>query len=549
MSSITHAILVVSVVAVTGLVIGSIRIRGIGLGPAGVLFAGLIFGHFGASVDHEIAHFAKEFGLILFVFTIGIQLGPGIVQLWKKQGLLLNGLAVLIIAQGFGLVVLFGFLFGFTGTTTAGLFSGAVTNTPSLGAAEQAATMVQATEPSIRIDSLAAAYAVAYPGGILGIIASMLLLKRIFKVNVEQEADNHRRDKASEFERIERNSVVVENSRLNQTPFGQIPGIEETGVRISRIKRASDDDVHVATEQTVLSEGDVIQVVGPRSGLDRFVPLIGRSCELDLMEARGDVVFRKVYVTETHALGRSLAELALDRVHNVTVTRIVRSGVEMTPRGSSRFHYGDIATVVGDEKHLDRATEFLGNSTKSMRETRFSPLFVGITVGVMLGMLPIDLPGVPFPVRLGLAGGPLIAAIFLSLIGSIGSFVWYIPTSANLALRELGIILFLAFAGLGAGQTFVDSVLSIEGLKWISLGLIVTMIPLLVAGVLARTVWKHNYLTICGVVAGSMTDPPALAFANAMSDSDASATAYAAVYPLTMVLRIIAAQAIIFLFF
>ncbi|OYP36980.1 putative transporter [Rhodopirellula sp. MGV] len=548
MSTITTAILIISAVAVSGLVFGSLRIRGIGLGPAGVLFSGLVFAHFGATINPEINHFAKEFGLILFVFTIGIQLGPGIIQLWKQQGLLLNGLTLLIVLQGFGLVVLFGYLYGFPGTAVAGLFSGSTTNTPSLGAAEQAAAMMGDGEESLEMSYLASAYAVAYPGGILGIIASMLLLKKIFKVDLDEEVEQYQSKNGNGHEPIERQSVIVENARLDLVPFGEIPGIDETGVRLSRVRRCDDTEVEAATEQTLLGEGDVIQVVGPRSGLARFVPLIGRRSDEDLMMTSGNVTYRRVYVTETHALNKSLAELSLDRFYNVTITRIIRGGVEMAPRGSSRLFYGDIVQIVGDNKSLDRATSFLGNSTKSMKETQFSPLFVGIAVGVLAGMIPLSIPGVPFPVRLGLAGGPLIAAIVLSLVGSIGSFVWYIPSSANLALRELGIILFLACAGLGAGETFFESAMSLNGAKWISAGLVITMVPLLVAGILARVVWKQNYLTICGVIAGSMTDPPALAFAGSMRDCDASATAYAAVYPLTMILRIIVAQSLIFIF-
>jgi putative transport protein len=324
--------------------------------------------------------------------------------------------------------------------------------------------------------------------------------------------------------------------------------MEETGVRISRIRRAGEEVVHPATDGTELHEGDVVQVIGTRSGLDRFTPIIGQPVNLDLMQTSGDAEFRRVFVTEPQALRKSLRELSLDHVFNVSVTRINRSGIEMTARGSSRFHYGDIAHIVGDKDGLHRATQFLGNSGRSMKETRFSPLFVGIAIGVIMGMIPFHIPGVPFPVRLGFAGGPLIAAIAFSLIGSVGKVVWYIPYSANLALRELGIILFLASAGLGAGRSFFEAAISLEGAKWMAVGIVVTMIPLLTTGFVARVFWHQNYLTICGVIAGSMTDPPALAFANSQADSEASSTAYAAVYPLTMILRIIAAQTIVMLF-
>ncbi len=548
MSPIAFAILVIVSVAFTGLLAGSVRFRGIGLGSAGVLFSGIVFGHFGASIDHDIADFAKEFGLILFVFTIGLQLGPGIVQLWKKQGLTLNVMAVAIVGQGLALVCGFLVLLDLPPFTAAGLFSGATTNTPSLGAAEQAARMLEQGTTAAGIETLEAVYAVAYPGGILGIIVSMLLIRAVFRIDVASEAKQLSDLEKSRREPIERCCIVVDNGHLGEIPFSQIPGVEETGVRISRIKRAGDVETHPATDETTFQTGDIIQVVGSHSGLERFTPLIGHRSDEDLMQTTGDAQFRRVFVTARRALNRPLVELSLDKMFNATVTRIIRSGVEMTAHGSSRFYYGDTAHIVGDEASLDRAAAFLGNSAKSLNETRFSALFVGIAVGVVAGMIPWYLPGVPFPVRLGLAGGPLIAAIVFSLIGSIGGLVWYIPSPANLALRELGIILFLACAGLSAGDTFFAAAMSVQGLKWMAAGLAVTMIPLLTTGITARLCCQQDYLTICGVIAGSMTDPPALAFANSLADSEASLTAYAAVYPLTMILRIMAVQAIVLLF-
>ena len=548
MGSIAFAIVVVSLVAVAGLAIGSVRFRGIGLGPAGVLFAGLVFGNFGAAIDAEVAEFAKEFGLILFVYTIGLQLGPGIVHLWKRQGLLLNALALAIVAQGVVIVLCLLKWMDLPTLAAAGIFSGATTNTPSLGAAEQAANIVGAGANRMDLDMLMAAYAVAYPGGIVGIISSMLLIRRLFRVDVHGEATRSRVANDHHRASIERCSVLVDNRHLHGAEFCEIPGVEETGVRISRVRRAGEHVVHPATEETVIHLNDVIQVVGTRGGIDRFIPLIGGECDLDLMHSGGDAEFRRVTVTESRALGKPLRELSLDHLYNATITRVQRSGVEMTPRGSTRLYFGDIVHVVGDADAIDRVTRLLGNSGKSLRETPFSPLFLGIALGVMLGMIPFYLPGVPFPIRLGLAGGPLIAAIIFSLVGSVGTFVWYIPHSANLALRELGMILFLACAGLGSGQAFFAAASSLDGLKWMLAGIVVTMIPLLTTGIAARLIWRQNYLTTCGVIAGSMTDPPALAFANSQTDSEASSAAYAAVYPITMILRIIAAQTIVILY-
>ncbi|KAA1259879.1 Aspartate/alanine antiporter [Rubripirellula obstinata] len=553
MSPIIQAILVLTSVAVSGLLLGSVRFRGIGLGSAGVLFAGILLGHFGFEIEPEISEFAKEFGLVLFVFMIGLHLGPGIVQLWRQQGIVLNSLAFAVVLQGFLLICVFHGVFQssgrLSGYAAGGLFSGATTNTPSLGAAQQAVASLEDPEKSRpeNVKTLASAYAVAYPGGIVGIIAAMLIMKRLFRINLDQEVDSSETNGKSSLPPINRQSLLIDNARLAGVKFGDLPGLEETGIRISRIRRAGEDSVAAATINTVLGEGDVIQVVGSEEGLQRFVPMIGQVTDVNLMESKGTARLRRIVITEASVLNQTLRQLSLDQRYNATVTRIRRSGVEMAARGTTRLQYGDVVNVVGDDEALDRVTELLGNSVRSLDETHFAPIFFGIALGVLLGMIPFQIPGIPFAVKLGLAGGPLIAAILLSMIGRIGWFVWYIPYSANLALREMGIILFLACAGLGAGRTFFSTAMSADGLLWMFAGIVVTMVPLLTTGIAARYVFKLNYLTICGVVAGSMTDPPALAFANSLSDSEATTTAYAAVYPLTMMLRILAAQTLIYL--
>ncbi|QDV64967.1 putative transporter [Crateriforma conspicua] len=549
MSSIATAILILSFVAMIGICIGGITFRGIGIGSAGVLFAGIVVGHFGGTIDHDIAHFVKEFGLVLFVFTIGLQLGPGIIQLWRDQGLILNAMALCIVVLGASLVIAFHYMLDLIPLAAPGLFSGATTNTPSLGAAQGAANSLieQNGIEGADVGTLASAYAVAYPGGIAGIIASMLILRRVFKVKVDDEVQQMDAENSSKTQAIHRRCIEVDNQRLSSMPFGEIPGVEETGVRISRIRPSDRDEVLVANDETRLNPGDIVSVVGTENDLNRFEPLIGHAVDVDLTQQESDVRFRKVFVTEPSVINQSLRDLSLDHLYAVSVTRIRRGGVEMTARGSTRFHYGDIAHLVGDEEAVDRVSKLLGNSVKAINETQFAPVFLGIAVGVLLGMIPIQIPGLPFPVKLGLAGGPLIAAISFSLIGRLGGLVWYIPYSANLSLRELGIILFLASAGLSAGETFFSIALTASGLKWMLAGIFVTMLPLLCVGAFARKLLKINYLTICGVFAGSMTDPPALAFASSQADHDACATAYAAVYPLTMVLRIVAAQSLVYL--
>jgi len=373
------------------------------------------------------------------------------------------------------------------------------------------------------------------------------LLRRLWNVDLAEETAKADARDGNGREKVIRRSVLIENERLSGTKFGELPGLEETGVRISRLRRAGEEQVQVASDATKIYEGDTVLVVGTERGLARFAPLIGRVVEEDLFTSAGNVTVRRIVVTEPKMLNQPLRRLSLDQVFSATVTRIRRSGIEMPARGSSRFVYGDVATVVGEEEALERVASALGNAVKRLDETQFAPLFLGIAVGVLLGALPLSLPGIPFPVRLGLAGGPLIAAIVFSLVGRVGGLVWYIPFSANLAMRELGIILFLASAGLTAGETFFDVALTARGAIWMGVGFAVTTIPLLTTAFAARLLLGLNYLTICGVVAGSMTDPPALAFANSLSSSNASSTAYAAVYPLTMILRIIAAQAIIYL--
>ncbi|MEZ5299714.1 MAG: hypothetical protein R3F11_03460 [Verrucomicrobiales bacterium] len=545
MTSISTAILSITLVAFTGLLAGAIRIRGVGLGSAGVLFAGILFGHFGANIDHDIATFAKEFGLILFVFSIGLQLGPGIVALWRKRGLALNAMAAAIVLQGAALAAGFLALLDLPPFTGVGLFCGATTNTPSLGAAEQVGGLLGGgAAAAAGIGTLASAYAVAYPGGIIGIIGSMILIRRLFKIDVAEETQRLDEAERSDHEPVERRSVLIENDNLGAIPYSQIPGIEETGVRISRIRRCGDESIQPANNESVLRRGDTVQVVGPVSGLDRFIPLLGRPSDADLMQASGDVGYRRVFVTEPRALHQSLRELSLDTFFNATVTRIVRSGIEMTARGSSRFHYGDIAHIVGDRSSLDRATEFLGNSSKSLNETKFAPLFAAIAVGVVAGMIPIHFPGVPFPVKLGLAGGPLLAAIAFSLIGNIGKFVWYVPPSANNALRDLGIILFLACAGLGAGEAFFASAMSLQGLLWMAAGAAINNDPAARHQRLRRR-WRSTIV----IAAGSLQHTgPARPPSPTRLNLEASSTAYAAVLSAHHGAPHVAAQALVFLF-
>jgi putative transport protein len=537
------AVLILSLIAVCGLALGSLRFRGIGLGTAGVLFAGIGFGHFGFHIDHAILDFVREFGLILFVFTIGLQLGPGFFASLRKEGLQLNVLAACIVLGGGAIAVFAGWILHMDGAAVLGVFSGSTTNTPSLGAAQQTmATLGKVSAERAALPALA--YAVSYPIGIVGIIGSLLLVRSLFRIDAEAEAEAFRTERQRGVQPLKRMNLLVENLNLDGVPISQVPALHETGVTISRIRRAGEKVVQAATSETVLHGGDTILVIGTRENLHRFQLVVGREVEADLTKAPGDITVRRVIVTRGEVLGKTLGELGLDQLYNVAVTRVNRAGVEMTAVTDVHLQFGDRLLVVGDEESIGKVSAALGNSVKALDETHFIPVFLGIALGVVGGVLPVNLPGLPVPIRLGLAGGPLILAILLGRIGRIGRLVWHMPVNANLAFRELGIVLFLACVGLKAGAQFFAMVFSASGLLWLCAAFFVTMVPLVAIGIFARLRLKQNYMTIAGLIAGSMTDPPALAFANSISKSDSPSVAYATVYPLTMLLRIITAQAL-----
>jgi putative transport protein len=543
---IAHAICVLAFVCVVGMALGSLKFRGIGLGTAGVLFAGILVGHFGEEIDHRTLDFVKEFGLILFVFTIGLQLGPGFFATLRKQGVKMNLVAAAIVILGALAAPIIGWLAHFDAAAVLGIFCGAVTNTPSLGAATQAL----ATMPSISADRLtlpALAYAVTYPTAIAGIIGTLLLLKQIFRIDPVQEAADFAAKNRRKAVPVERRTLVVTNPNLDGVRLDAIPGRIEAGVTVSRVRRG--EETHVATDATVIHSGDRLAVVGTRAGLDQFERVIGQRSDEDLVLAESDVTFRRVVVTDRSVLGKTFEELDLDDRFGVAVTRVTRADIEMSAVPGLRLQFGDTVQIVGRDDDLDKAAAALGNSLKELNETHFIPFFIGIAMGIALGTMPIMLPGLPHPVRLGLAGGPLIVALILARVGRIGRQVWHMPVNTNLAFREFGIALFFAAVGLGAGAKFFSTVFTATGVQWLLAGACVTILPILLLGVFGRAVLKMNFMDLSGMLAGSMTDPPALAFASNIARSDAPTVAYATVYPLTTLLRILSAQVLaIFLF-
>jgi putative transport protein len=545
---IAHAIGVLAFVAAAGLALGSIKYRGIALGTAGVLFAGIVVGHFGERIDARILEFVKEFGLVLFVFTIGLQLGPGFIAALRQQGLQLNLLSAATVVLCMVVTALCAKVLGVDSAAALGLLSGATTNTPSLGAAQQ----TLATLPGVTADRAALptiAYAVAYPAGTAGIIGSMLVLRALFRIDAVREAENFRAQQQAGIEPLERLNLAVDNRGLEGVSLGSLPGRRETGVVVSRIRAAASPEVSIATDASVLHMGDILLAVGTRRGLEQLTRIVGRVSEEDLMRAKGPLTTRRVVVTRKDVLGKTIGGIGFEQLYGVTVTRVRRAGLEMSATPELRLRFGDVIQVVGDPAHIDQAGAAMGNSLKMLDETQFIPLFVGLLLGVLIGVMPVPLPGMPVPLRLGLAGGPLIMGIALSRLGHLGRLVWHVPLNANIAFRELGITLFLAAVGLKAGEKFFATVFTRTGLLWLCCALAITMIPLVLVGTFARRVLKLNYTTLTGWIAGTNTDPPALAFAGLLAKSEGPYVAYATVYPFTMLMRILSAQALaLFLF-
>jgi putative transport protein len=536
---VAHAIGVLALVCTAGMALGSVKVRSVGLGTAGVLFAGILTGHFGKPVDHGTLEFVKEFGLILFVFTIGLQLGPGFFAALRQQGTRMNLLAAAIVILGAIGAPLAGWLVGFDAAAVLGIYSGATTNTPALGAATQTLSTLPGIAPD-RLTLPALAYAVTYPTAIVGMIATLLLLKQLLRVDPAQEAADFATKSRRKAEPLERRTLVVANPNLDGLPLDEIPARLEAGVTVSRVRHG--DETRVAAGATVIHRDDRLAVVGTRGGLDQFERVVGQRTDEDLVPSDASVTYRRLVVTARDVLGKTVGELDLDTRFGVALTRVTRADIEMSAVPGLRLQFGDKVLIVGTPADLDKAATTLGNSLKELNETHFIPLFIGIFLGITLGTMPIAFPGLPQPVRLGLAGGPLIVALLLGRVGHIGRLVWHMPENTNLAFREFGIALFFAAVGLSAGAEFFATVFSATGLEWLVAGACVTTVPLLLVGVFARVAWRMNFMDLSGLLAGSMTDPPALAFASNIAGSDAPTVAYATVYPLTTLLRILSAQ-------
>jgi len=539
-----HTVFILALLTSVGLYLGNIKVAGITLGIAGVLFSGLLFGHFGVELNEHVSDFAREFGLILFVYTIGLQVGPGFFSSLKSQGLRSNLLAGGVVLTGWLIALIIYKISGAELSAIVGILAGATTNTPSLGAAQQALHL--SPDFTNQMGQLPAmGYAVAYPMGILGIIIAMFLVRWFFKVNIHGEVREIVDDLEKNKKTIARLNIVIDNHNLDGRAIDDIPAYKQLGVVISRLMR--DDKIIVPNGQTTLKTGDIIHAVGPEEKLKELLIIVGKPSDIDLKSVASHLASIRIVITKHSAAGKTVSELAFTQNYQITITRISRAEVEFTASPNIRLQFGDTVLAVGSEKDIEQFAQTVGNSPKQLNLPQLIPLFLGITLGVFIGMIPFSLPGVPAPVKLGLAGGPLIIALILSRLGRLGPLSFYMPISANFMLREIGITLFLACVGLKSGHSFVSTILA-GGWIWIIYGSIITLVPLLIIGFIARGLMKMNYVTICGILSGSMTDPPALAFANKMTNSDTPSLSYASVYPFTMILRVLSTQLMVILF-
>lgn len=542
MSEIAITISLLALVAVIGLWIGHWKIRGVGLGIGGVLFGGIIVAHFtnqyGLQLNEHTLHFVQEFGLILFVYTIGIQVGPGFFASLRQSGLELNVLAILIVVIGSFSVFILHKMGNVPLDIALGIYSGAVTNTPSLGAGQQILSELGMPEATA---TMGIAYAMAYPFGICGILLAMWLIRLFFRVKIDDEAQRFNKQNGQDKESLHTISVKVTNRNLDGITLVEIPGFDDEEVVCSRLIRG--ESVIVPKANTEIHLDDILHLVGDDHGLKNMRLVIGDEVNVPVLSPGGEIRAERVVVTNEKVLGKKIRTLHIHQKYGVVISRLNRTGVELVPSGNTSLQFGDVLHMVGRTDVLDKAISIIGNAQQKLQQVQMLPIFLGIGLGVLLGSIPFYIPGFPVALKLGLAGGPLVVALILARIGSIGKLYWFMPPSANLALREIGIVLFLTVVGLKSGGNFVDTLVNGAGLEWMGYGMFITFVPLMIVGIIARLYAKLNYLSICGLLAGSMTDPPALAFANEIKeDNGAASLSYATVYPLVMFLRIISPQ-------
>ena len=539
-SSVAHIVLLYAFVVAAGVYLGKIKIFGVSLGVTFVLFAGILMGHFGFTADTHILHFIREFGLILFVFCIGLQVGPSFFSSFKKGGMTLNLLAVGIVVLN--IAVALGLYYLWNGRVElpmmVGILYGAVTNTPGLGAANEALNQLNYTGPQIALG-----YACAYPLGVVGIIGSVIAIRYIFRVNMAKEEESLKIQSGDAHHKPHMMSLEVRNESISGKTLIEIKEFLGRQFVCSRIRH--EGHVSIPNHETIFNMGDQLFIVCSEEDAPAITVFIGKEVELDWEKQDLPMVSRRILVTKPEINGKTLGSMHFRSMYGVNVTRINRSGMDLFADPNLVLQVGDRVMVVGQQDAVERVAGVLGNQLKRLDTPNIVTIFVGIFLGILLGSLPIAFPGMPTPLKLGLAGGPLVVAILIGRFGHKLHLVTYTTMSANLMLREIGIVLFLASVGIEAGEHFVQTVVEGSGLLYVGYGFLITVIPLLIIGMIARFYCKVNYFTLMGLIAGSNTDPPALAYANQTSGNDAPAVGYSTVYPLTMFLRILAGQMIL----
>ena len=539
-SSVAHIVLLYAFVIAGGVYLGKIKIFGVSLGVTFVLFAGIVMGHFGFTADSHILHFIREFGLILFVFCIGLQVGPSFFSSFKKGGMTLNLLAVGIVILD--IAVALGLYFLWNGRIELpmmiGILYGAVTNTPGLGAANEALNQLSYQGPQIALG-----YACAYPLGVVGIIGSIILIRYLFRVNLQQEEENLSKQNDETHVMPHIMSLEVRNESIDGKTLDEVKNFLGREFVCSRYRH--EGHVCIPDRNTIFRVGDQLFIVCSEDDAPAVTAFIGKEINIDWEKQDLPMVSRRILVTKTEVNGKTLGSMHFRSMYNVNVTRVNRSGTDLFADPNLVLQVGDRVMVVGQQDAVERVAGVLGNQLKRLDTPNIITIFVGVFLGILLGSLPIAFPGMPTPLKLGLAGGPLVVAILIGRFGHKLHLVTYTTISANLMLREIGIVLFLASVGIDAGANFVQTVVEGDGLLYVGCGFLITTIPLLIIGAIARLYYKVNYFTLMGLIAGSNTDPPALAYANQVTNSDAPAVGYSTVYPLAMFLRILTGQMIL----
>ncbi len=550
--SIAHIVLLYGIVIAIGIMLGKLKIGGISLGVTFVLFCGIVAGHFGFTGPTPILNFLQDFGLILFVFCIGLQVGPGFFESFKKGGVALNGMSVLMIFLN--IIVMFACYYLFFDTSNKtnlpmmiGVLYGAVTNTPGLGAANEALTSVFTNG---QIPQIANGYACAYPLGVLGIIGATILIRFITKTNLKTEEEELEAEEAANpHAKPLAITLEVSNVYLAGRTLSQISEFLGRDIVCTRILHQG--EMTLPNKNTKFEVGDKLHIVCAEADAEAIKAFIGPETDFEWENAKTEnqpMISKRVIVTNPKMNGKTLGKMHFSSVYGVNITRITRQGMDLFASRNHHFHIGDRVMVVGREENVNRVAELMGNSARSLNVPNIATIFIGIVIGILFGSIPIAVPGVPVPLKLGLAGGPLIIAILIGRFGYRIKLVTYTTTSANMMLREMGLALFLASVGIKAGAGFVHTVVQGDGLLYVLTGFFITIIPILIAGPFARWKFKFNYFTLMGMIAGTYTDPPALAYANSSCSKEAPAIGYSTVYPLSMFLRIFTAQICVLFF-